>query len=85
MKGMLTPNVTWHSYFLTPWRSFYESKQGHPAAPTKQTNRRQMVKALKYDNPDHKTKLQTRHIQVTVKSTRQIKVGVVCLIIHKLS
>ena len=31
-----------------------------------------MVKILKYDNPDHKTKLQTRHIQVMVKSRRQI-------------
>ena len=31
-----------------------------------------MVKILKYDNPDHKTKLLTRHIQVMVKSTRQI-------------
>ena len=31
-----------------------------------------MVKILKYDNPDHKTKLKTQHIQVKVKSTRQI-------------
>ena len=31
-----------------------------------------MVKILKYGNPDHKTKLKTRHIQVKVKSTRQI-------------
>ena len=35
----------------------HQSKQLHPAALTKQTNRRQMVKILKYDNPDHKTKL----------------------------
>ena len=31
-----------------------------------------MVEILKYDNPDHKTKLKTQHIQVKVKSTRKI-------------
>ena len=24
MKGMFSPNVTWHSYFLIPWHPFYE-------------------------------------------------------------
>ena len=23
MKGMLSLNITWHSYFLIPWQSFY--------------------------------------------------------------
>ena len=31
-----------------------------------------MVKILKYDNPDHKTKLKTRHIQVKVKSKSKV-------------
>ena len=34
--------------------------------------RRQMVKILKYDNPDHTIKLKIRHIQVLGKSTGQI-------------
>ena len=36
------------------------------------TNRRQMVKTLAYDNPDHKTKLKIRQFQVMGKSTGQI-------------
>ena len=35
-------------------------------------NWRQMVKALTYDNPDHKIKLKIRQFQVMGKSTRQI-------------
>ena len=34
--------------------------------------RRQMVKILKYDNPDHKIKLKIRQFQVMGKSTGQI-------------
>ena len=26
MKGMFSPNVTWHSYFLIPWQSFYRKR-----------------------------------------------------------
>ena len=36
------------------------------------TDRRQMVKILKYDNPDHKMELKIRQIQVMGKSTGQI-------------
>ena len=42
------------------------------AALTKQTNRRQMVKILKYDNPYHKIKLKIRQVQILGKSTGQI-------------
>ena len=35
-------------------------------------NRRQMVKALTYDNLDHKIELKIRQFQVMGKSTRQI-------------
>ena len=23
MKGMFSPDVSWHSYFMIPWQSFY--------------------------------------------------------------
>ena len=36
------------------------------------TNRRQMVKALTYDNPDHKIMLKIRQFQMTGKSTSKL-------------
>ena len=44
-----------------------KSKQWHPAALTKQINRRQMVKVLTYDIPDYKIKLKIRQLQVMGK------------------
>ena len=49
----------------------YKSKQWHPAALTKSTNRRQMVKVITYVIPDYKIKLKIRLFQVMDKKYKE--------------
>ena len=53
-------------------RQYLQIKAVVSCSTHKWTNRRQMFKILKYDNPYHEIKLKIRQIQVLGKSTGQI-------------
>ena len=65
---MSSPN---HAYLKNTGALAVDTYQPRP-------NRRQMVKILKYDNPDHKIKLKIRQFQfktLTTSSNKQAKQG----------